>query len=110
MEQNNIIENNVLIAKFMKWKKDGAYGWLRPGEKEHWDSEYRSDDYLYFDDSWNELMSTIHKINDIYTKMDADDERKFCIYVEKIWMNLRYVDIKKTYQQIIDFIKLYNKL
>lgn len=65
MEKKNIVLGNVKIAEFMGWKKDPSYGWLRPNEKDHWEKEYRGDDYLEFHYSWDWLMGVVEKIADL---------------------------------------------
>lgn len=108
MKQNEIIENNKLIAKFME--KNNIYIEFeryvnRYGDIEY--SEYFDNDELLYHISWDWLIPVINKITsmDIYFKYKDDLNSQF--NDGGIEINVKYIEV--TYESVIDFIKWYNK-
>lgn len=108
-----ITENNKLIAKFMGWtfhpeERDTglefvANTWSPPNSKDI----YVEREFL-FHRSWDWLMPVIADI----TSIDEDtlpDRSEYDERLQQIQDALISVDIKETFDQVVDFIKWYNE-
>lgn len=84
--ENTVIENNKLIAEFMAGKKVKTHH-----------NQYHT--------NWNELMPVIEKC----LIGEGEAEGLQVDLIELIYENLNNIDIYKTFEAVINFIKWHNK-
>ena len=119
-------QNNKLIQDFMGWKleceksdffEDGIWDFKRYDEKGncietdiggdswHWDKG----DTMQYDSSWNLLMLVINKIYN-FDETDLIDYDEFNDdYISDIRMSFDDIDIKNTYETVVNAINYYNE-
>jgi hypothetical protein len=125
MKQEEIIENNKLIAEFMKYDYDSTI-------KAYYNKDielFCSEDVLFFDTSWDWLMPVVEKIESSSTKeyycfnlglgkinagfigIFKEDVRKdsICRVKEVISVDNCTNRLDAVYQTVIEFIKWYNE-
>jgi len=108
MSDNEIVEGNLLIAKFMdgnRSKVDGKGKWMRFPEPTHGHYSFRYNN-LQYDQSWDWLMPVIQKIKqlqwDSVKNYDLGFEADLVLRLE-IW-----TPIEQVWKAVIDFIKWHN--
>jgi hypothetical protein len=92
------MENNKLIAEFMGFQQT-SIGWYDAEEYLH--EKDNTFDTLKFDVDWNWLMPVVEKILDI--SLDLDSMEMYYNITDAI------PKIESTYNEVVEFIKWYNK-
>ena len=99
----NTTENNKLIAEFMGFK-------LQQDPNERWFGQYFTTpndvwanriELLHFDTDWNWLVEVVKKCYLLDTSTGA--------HYEAIYYSFADLDIKKTYNACVEFVKHYNE-
>lgn len=109
MKKQEILEGNRLIAEFMNFTFEPWYGEDRLGDNKT-DTEYCYDedgnviDKLFYNSSWDWLMSVVSKCLTINEK--ELDEWEY--YYTQIDDSFFVVEITETYAKVVNFIKWYN--
>jgi len=106
--QQDIIENNALIAEFMGFKTGKQLGYDR-WENNYFDENKRRTERLHFDSEWNSLMPVADKIQSLSGTVRFWNNT--CQI--KIW-NMTFTEIENNqleacYSAIVKFIKKYNE-
>ena len=105
MTDQQIIDNNKLIAEFME-AKPNLYTLNKDGSRNYFYEIHVGNIYekaikpkgMLFHTDWNWLMPVVEKMNKI---VDATN------YGHNI--GIRYAQIKPIYKSVVEFIKWYNK-
>ncbi len=111
MTEQQIIDNNKLIAEFME-AKPNLYTLDKDGSRNYFYEIHCGNIYekaikpkgMPFHTDWNWLMSVMKKIRHTEITMFDYGKRKFWIHNA-----LAEADIEKVYIEIVKFIKWYNK-
>lgn len=109
MTQEEIVEDNLLIAQFMcYWSNlDNSWVFTSPttGQDIVWSKTVieNSKNNLKYDSNWDWLMPVVKKISNIYDTKG--------IYIKGLIWNLTiFASLEDTYKSIIEYIKEYNKI
>lgn len=107
-----MMKDNILIAKFMRWKIHEGFSYITPHYQDYMSvgagicqtPVHRFED-LKFDSEWNWLMPVIIKI------FQADEEVMYRNLDEyrAIEDSLLIPDLVKAYKAVINFIKWHNE-
>ena len=104
MSEQEIIEGNKLIAEFIGLEKNDFGYWIN---KDYlFNSQLKLFDFeLKFHSSWDWLIPCINKIyeSDWYYKW-KDTSGQF---EKEIFINTKFIEV--TWEQVVEFIKWYNK-
>jgi len=103
MTEQEILENNKLIAEFM-------------GEKVGWqDLPIGTGGYyveVFYHSSWDWLMPVVKKISTIFGKWDYEDENRLkaedIFYMDNMYSEFINNDIEAVLSRCVEFIKWYN--
>lgn len=100
--------NNELIARFMGWSPDDRYE--KSGDFHVWTSKESKNAilgcYLNYDSDWNWLMTAIDKVFKSLVGIVVDKSFRL---EAKIKESLLKVDIKETWNWVVEYIKWYNE-
>lgn len=100
--------NNELIARFMGWNPDERYE--KSGNFEVWTSKEAKNailgSYLNYNSEWNWLMPVVDKV---FKSLVGITESKSFLFEGKIKESLLKVDIKETWNWVVEYIKWYNE-
>lgn len=105
MKEQEIIEGNKLIAKFMGGlihARNATKIWVRFDDK-----DFVRLSTLKYNKNWNSLMPVIEKLNTSIPNLDKSIyvlEQKDCFWDLKITS-----DINIVYKAVVEFIKWYNE-
>jgi len=104
------MKHNKLIAEFMELEATPKYN-----PKEYYVKEYNSGEWylpeeMEYHTSWDWLMPVIKKIDSYACEemdfSDYDDYRNKYVFIHNISL---HNDIREVYNQVVEFIKQYNK-
>ena len=101
--------NNKKIALFMGYSESPYAHLPNKVYKENQDGDIMgtSIDHLYYDTSWDALIPVIIELNNREHKPEL--RKRFNHKLEIIEIDLgRHMDIKKTYEQVIEAIDVFN--
>ncbi len=116
MNEKEIYENNILIAKFMEYPNNGVFYSINVFNPETLNSRTHHEQQLHFQDSWEWIMPVVEKIEsigypyerDMYYRIDIGEET----YLRKDGELSQYIvssnDRDGLYKICIEFIKWYN--
>ncbi len=72
MSEKEIIENNILIAKFMEYPNNGVFYSINVFNPETLNSRTHHEQQLHFQDSWEWIMPVIEKIESLGYSYERD--------------------------------------
>lgn len=113
-----MVENNKLIAEFLKYKKntngeaaskpiEEGYEWyLKDVDYYYISGDWYAEYDLLFRIDWNWLMPAVDKC--LVGEADHEPELYFDI-IEPIYEALCNINIKETFNSVVKFIKWYNE-
>jgi len=100
--------NNELIARFIGWSPDERYE--KSGIYAVWTSKEAKNailgSYLNYDSEWNWLMPVVDRVFKSLIGIVEDDSFRL---EAKIKQSLLKVDIKETWNWVVEYIKWYNE-
>lgn len=95
------MNNNKLIAEFMELPTEvSKAGLLNYYHREYNSGTWYEEHELSYNVSWDWLMPVIHKCFDVAEDGDMED----------IMHHLQVADMKSTYQAVIEFIEIMNRI
>lgn len=113
MTEKQILEGNILIARFLGWElSEKARKW-NVGEFYPYGYVSANPNYLHFDKSWDWLIPVLEKIEDIDYVADIEIHSQITnIYADKTFTHFNKGDWSPiaTWECIVDFIKWHNTI
>lgn len=102
MNNQEIIDNNKLIAEFMGCEEEnGLYHYTTSMD------DYKTDN-LYFDVSWDWLMPVVEKIKNVDPQFKIKHLSVIVAFDHRL-KDAMFIGIKNLYREVVEFIKWYNK-
>lgn len=103
MSEQEIIDNNILIAEYMNYPKDGFFYSINVFNLTTYNTRKHHKEQLCFHLSWDWLMPVLDKI------MDTTDEQVKAFEGLVIFELGLGTSLTEVYAEIINYIKWYNE-